>query len=69
MEESTVFFKQFEANKEAVKAGMQIVYWLAESEVAHFIKFESLKQLYINLGASVLRICTMERMRSTRQTE
>ena len=49
------FSKQVSANREAVQAGMQIVYWLAESEVAHFTKFESLKQLCIDLGASVLK--------------
>lgn len=41
--------------EEAVQAGMQIVYWLAESEVAHFTKFESLKELSIDPGADVLR--------------
>ena len=34
---------------------MQIVYWLAESEVALFTKFESLKELCIDLGAEVLQ--------------
>ena len=49
------FSKQVSANREAVQAGMQIVYWHAESEVAHFTKFESLKHLCIDLGASVLK--------------
>lgn len=40
---SQLFTKQITANREAVMAGMQIVYWLAESEVAHFTNFESLK--------------------------
>ena len=47
--------KQITANRAAVQAGMQIVYWLAESEVALFTKFESLKELCIDLGAEVLR--------------
>ena len=34
---------------------MRMVYWLAESEVALFTKFESLKELCIDLGAKILR--------------
>ena len=34
---------------------MQIVYWLAESEIALFTKFESLKELCIDLRAHVIR--------------
>lgn len=47
--------KQITANRAAVQAGMQIVYWLVESEVALFTKFESLKELCIDLDAEVLR--------------
>ena len=48
------FTKQITANRAAMQAGMHIVYWLAESEVALFTKFESLKELCIDLGAEVL---------------
>ena len=48
-------FTQIIAGRAAVEAGMQIIYWLSESEVALFTKFESLKELCIDLGAEVLR--------------
>ena len=51
---SALYTKQITANRAAVQAGMQIVYWLAESEIALFTKYESLKELCIDLGAEVL---------------
>ena len=41
--------------KKAVEGGMKILYWLCKNEVAHFSKFESLKQLCIDLGCTYLK--------------
>ena len=44
------FEQQLSFNKKAVEGAMKILYWLCKNEVAHFTKFESLKQLCIHLG-------------------
>ena len=41
--------------KKAVECGMKILYWLCKNEVAHFSKFESFKQLCIDLGCRYLK--------------
>ena len=40
--------------KKAISGSMRILYWLAKEEVAHFTKFDSLKQLCLDLGCDYL---------------
>ena len=41
--------------RKAVQGAMRILYWLSKNEVAHFTKFEKLKQLCIDLGCTYLK--------------
>ena len=49
------FEKTLQIKKKAVKGAMKILYWLSKNEVAHFTKFESLKDLCIELGCTYLK--------------
>ena len=41
--------------RKAVSGSMRILYWLAKQEVAHFTKFDSLRQLCLDLGCDYFR--------------
>ena len=41
--------------KKAISGSMWILYWLAKEEVAQFTKFDSLKQLCLDLGCDYFR--------------
>ena len=45
--------------KKAISGSMRILYWLAKEEVAHFIKFDSLRQLCSDLGCEYFRELNM----------
>ena len=44
------FDKTVILQRRALSGSMQILYWLANNEVAHFTKFESLRKLCLDLG-------------------
>ena len=41
--------------KKAISGSMRILYWLAKEEIAHFTKFDSLRQLCVDLGCDYFR--------------
>ena len=41
--------------KKAISGRMRILYWLAKEEVAHFTKFDSLRQLCLDLGCNYFK--------------
>ena len=45
--------------KKAISGSMRILYWLAKEEVAHFTKFDSLRQLCLDLGCGYFRELNM----------
>ena len=49
------FEKTMALKRKAVPGAMKILYWVSKNEVAHFTKFESLKELCIGLGCTYLK--------------
>ena len=49
------FEKTLQITKKGVEGAMKILYWLSKNEVAHFTKFEYLKDLCIELGCTYLK--------------
>ena len=49
------FEKTVTLQTQALSGSMQILYWLAKNEVAHFTKFESLRELCFDLGCDYFR--------------
>ena len=55
------FEQTWSVKRQAVDGALKILYWLAKNEVAHFTKFDSLKQLYIDLGCTYLKELNLSR--------
>ena len=45
--------------KKAISGSMWILYWLAKEEIAHFTKFDSLRQRCVDLGREYLNVSGM----------